>query len=116
MFFFELLSLNTLREKCPNTDFFLVRIFLYSVRILENTDQRKLCIWTLFTQWYRLVRSVAFTRIPALPAQCDIFPIRLAKPNVDLKTHVSFNCGCLSSKKADADGRGRRKERLLVIN
>ena len=24
----------------------------YSVRILENTDQKKLCIWTLFTQRY----------------------------------------------------------------
>ena len=29
----------TLREKCPNTEFFLVRIFLYSDRILKNTDQ-----------------------------------------------------------------------------
>ena len=40
----------TLREKCPNTEFFLVPIFLYSVRIQENTDQKKLRIWTLFTQ------------------------------------------------------------------
>ena len=39
-----------LRGKCPNTDFFLARIFLYSVRIQENTDQKKLRIWTLFTQ------------------------------------------------------------------
>ena len=29
-----------LREKCPNTELFLVRIFLYSVQIQENTDQR----------------------------------------------------------------------------
>ena len=29
----------SLREKCPNTELFLVRIFLYSVRIQENTDQ-----------------------------------------------------------------------------
>ena len=34
-----------LREKCPNTEFFLVRI-------QENTDQKKLRIWTLFTQWH----------------------------------------------------------------
>ena len=44
----------------PNTDFFLVRIFMhsdwiqsispYSVRMRENTDQKKLRIWTLFTQ------------------------------------------------------------------
>ena len=40
----------TLLVKCPNTDFFLVRIFLNSVRIHENTDQEKLYIWTLFTQ------------------------------------------------------------------
>ena len=29
------------REKCPNTEFFLVRIFQYSVRIQENMDQKK---------------------------------------------------------------------------
>ena len=40
----------TLREKCPNTELSLVRIFLQSVRIRENTDQNKLRIWTLFTQ------------------------------------------------------------------
>ena len=33
----------TLREKCPNMEFFLVRIFPHS-------DQKKLCLWTLFTQ------------------------------------------------------------------
>ena len=33
----------TLRENCPNTEFFLVRI-------QENTDQKKVCIWTLFKQ------------------------------------------------------------------
>ena len=35
--------LCSLREKCPNTEFFLVRI-------QENTEQKKLRIWTLFTQ------------------------------------------------------------------
>ena len=40
----------TLREKCSNTEFFLVRIFLYSDRIQKNTDQKKLRLWTLFTQ------------------------------------------------------------------
>ena len=30
--------------------FFLVHIFLYSDRIQENTNQKKLRIWTLFTQ------------------------------------------------------------------
>ena len=31
-----------LRETCPNTEVFLVRIFLYSVRIQENTEQKNL--------------------------------------------------------------------------
>ena len=35
----KVLMEKALREKCPNTEFFLVRIFLYSVRIQENTDQ-----------------------------------------------------------------------------
>ena len=38
-----------LREKCPNTELFLVRIFVYSVQIQENTDQKQHGIWTLFT-------------------------------------------------------------------
>ena len=29
-----------LREKCPNTELFLFRIFLYSVPIPENMDQK----------------------------------------------------------------------------
>ena len=46
----------TLREKCPNTEFFLVRIFLHSdwirkfIQIQENTNQKKFRIWILFTQ------------------------------------------------------------------
>ena len=43
------------REKCPNTEFVLVRIFSYSVRIRANTDQKKLGIWTL--------HAVASTRL-----------------------------------------------------
>ena len=30
----------TLREKCPNTELFLVRDFLYPVGIQENKDQK----------------------------------------------------------------------------
>ena len=47
------LKKTLLREKCPNTEFFLILIFLYSVRIQENTDQIKLRIWTPFTQYDR---------------------------------------------------------------
>ena len=32
--------LDTLREKCPNTELFLIRIFLYLDWIQENTDQK----------------------------------------------------------------------------
>ena len=55
---------GSLRGKCPNTEFFLVRIFLDSdwIKIFTewisvfspNTGKygpKKLCIWTLFTQW-----------------------------------------------------------------
>ena len=40
---------NSLCEKCPNTEFFLVRIFPYSDRIGENKDQKILRIQTLHT-------------------------------------------------------------------
>ena len=52
-----------LREKCPNTEFFLVCIFRIwteyghwlrktpcSVQIRENIDQKKLSVWTFFAQ------------------------------------------------------------------
>ena len=42
---------NSLREKCPNTEFFQLRIFLCSDRIRRFSDQKKVLIWTLFTQW-----------------------------------------------------------------
>ena len=49
---------RTLREKCPNTEVFSGPYFpvfglnteIYSVRMQENTDQKKLRIWTIFTQ------------------------------------------------------------------
>ena len=43
-----LVTISAPREKCPNTEFFLVRIFLY-------LDKKKLCIWTLFTQCWSSV-------------------------------------------------------------
>ena len=33
-----------LRKECPNTEVFLVRVF-------QQSDQKKLRIWTLFTQF-----------------------------------------------------------------
>ena len=44
-------QLLTLLEKCPNTEFFLVRIFPHSDGIRrENTVQKKIRILTLFTR------------------------------------------------------------------
>ena len=43
---------RTLREKCLNTEFFLVRIFLYLDWIQENTGQKKLRICTLSRSGY----------------------------------------------------------------
>ena len=40
----------TMREKCRNTELFLVHTFLYSHWAQENTDQKKLRIWTVFKQ------------------------------------------------------------------
>ena len=44
--------------KCTKTGFFLARIFPYSDWKRENTDQKKLRIWTLFRQW---LENVAFS-------------------------------------------------------
>ena len=46
-------ELNKLREKFPNTELFMVRIFLYSVQIQENTDQENsiLTHFSLSVHW-----------------------------------------------------------------
>ena len=46
---------SSLRKKCPNTEFFLVRIFPQSVQARENTDQKKLHIWSSFVQCILLI-------------------------------------------------------------
>ena len=45
---------HSLRGKCPNTELFLVQIFLYSVQIQENSGQKWLRIWTHFMQWLHM--------------------------------------------------------------
>ena len=44
--------LQRLCEKCSNTEFLLVRIFLYLDWKQKNTDQKKLRFWTFFTQCF----------------------------------------------------------------
>ena len=64
---------KTLREKCPNTEFVLVRIFPYSDWIRRDVEYlsvfspntgkygpKKLRICTLFTQWKWLQLAVDY--------------------------------------------------------
>ena len=50
-FWKALIILKSLRENCRNPESFLVHMFLYSEWIKGNWDQKKLRIWTNFTQW-----------------------------------------------------------------
>ena len=50
-----------LREKCPNTKYLSV-FSPYSMR--ENTDQKKLHIWTLFTQLVVTRKHLTFPLLP----------------------------------------------------
>ena len=52
---------------CRNTEFFRVHIFPYSVQIWENTDQKKLGIWTLFTQCITFANVVSTFSIKRKP-------------------------------------------------
>ena len=56
---------HLLREKCPNAEIFLVRIFMYSDWIEENTDQKQLRIWTIFTQWHCVKTEWTFAVVPS---------------------------------------------------
>ena len=49
----SILFIAVLRENYPNTDFFLVQI-------QENKDQKKLRIWTLFTQCQDFLANIIF--------------------------------------------------------
>ena len=50
----------SLREKCRNTELFMVRIFPHSDwirRVSGKIRTRKNCVWTLFTQWNKRIFS-----------------------------------------------------------
>lgn len=51
----------SLCKKSSNTEFFFARICSYSVQMWENSDQKKLRVWTLFAQWLR--RYTRFCKI-----------------------------------------------------
>ena len=53
--------------KSVQLEFFLVRFFLYSDWIQKNTDQKKLRIWTLFTQCWNVLfdlRNISLHKHP----------------------------------------------------
>ena len=52
---------TSIREKCPNAEFVLVHIFLYSVQIQEKMDQKRLRIWTLFKQCMEMSLAISIT-------------------------------------------------------
>ena len=89
---------STLREKCPNTECFLVRIFLYlvsllyfpkspySVQIQENTDQKKLYLNTFHA-------VLDFVQRPALIQNCIL---NYFHPFYSIyKTNVNNTAGCI---------------------
>ena len=69
---------KSLCKKCANTEIFLVRIFPYSVQIRKNTDQKKLHIWTLFSQWYKNIEKLQLVRemITQVVVCCAIIILR----------------------------------------
>ena len=74
---FEINRKIALRQKCSNTELFLVRIFLYS-------DQKKLRIWTLSTQsWLEfrgtLVPHIFWNRTFTTEAFLEIYFVSLCK-------------------------------------
>ena len=89
----------SLHENYPNTEFFLVCIFQHSdrlwrdtlispylVRIRENREQKKLRIWTLFTQC-----TVSFANSPFTGNTIDTAIIRSSHLVVFCKTCVLLN-------------------------
>ena len=84
----------TMRERCPDTEF-LWSIFscIFSC-IQENTDQKKLRVWTLFTQWGLVEILVVFSSRIVDPSQLLLvfyFLKRLLREkNVHIMTFPSF--------------------------
>ena len=76
---------NTLLEMRSNTEFFLVRM-------LENTNQKKLRIWTLFKQWHQPFQKYWKKQSFLYMHQCtkNGFPLRISLVNV-----TSFFVQCI---------------------
>ena len=77
---------QSIREMCPNTEFFLVRIFLYSVRIQENTDQKKRRIWKFLCSECHKLQTVK----KIIVVKNKILRSRHCQPNLSLKDYLQY--------------------------
>ena len=98
----HIIRIPSLREKCPNTEFFLVPIFLYldwirdslrksrySVRIQENADQKK-------TPYLGTFYTLLFLKTPLKGCVWSLFDIdKLTDLNQSFIKFVLFNIGIL---------------------
>ena len=60
----------TLREKCPNTDFFLVRIFLYSE---WNVFSHKTYLWSPTTEQQPIENTLTYQKPVSSKRFCNVF-------------------------------------------
>ena len=74
----------------------ILRISPYSVRMRENTDQKKLRIWILFTQWMavRVTEKKTTQRWNSFAEQITVFRCSLRKLpcNASVQSHFDYAC------------------------
>ena len=91
-----------LREKCPNTKFFLVRIFLYSVRIQENTGQKN-PIFGHFSRggpvaWNGLILFLLYNFNPFVPNAPFLYPLKRSENRKGFWCFQGLEKGCIGKK------------------
>ena len=89
---------KTLRVKCPDTEFFLVRIFLH-------LDQRKLRIWTLF----RKERKIEFSLREKCP-NAELFLVRILPYSDFVSLRIQSECGKIRTRENSVFGNFSRSE------
>ena len=93
------MQIPTLREKCPNTEFFLVRIFLYSDQIRD------------FTEYISVFSSNTGKYGPGKTLYLDTFDVFRRHRNVTLDSngltiHTGKTCALLNSLKKFIENQG----------
>ena len=92
----RLFTVNYTAWKVSKCGVFLVTIFLYLARIQENTDQKKLRILTLFTQWVNIriqskCRKIR-TRKNSILGQFSLLTIFIKVSIIDVWQIVKYVC------------------------